>query len=304
MVEVHRVTGAQCELNVLEAGAFNAPAMVLLHGMRDHAQSLLYLQAHLPGFRLIIPDLRGHGDSDKPGTYSLLNFVSDLKAVFDHFEINDAVLVGHSLGGHIGSRFTYLYPGLVSKLILLDGMGPPGEAQNEAQNEDYASAWHIDRWRNAIAGQLGAVPDKREMADEREAVARLMRNNSGLSKQQARHIVRHGVDKTASGCVWKWDARVDQIWMTFSHADSELAYRAIQCPVLLVTGEWSLDYWASIRPMAEWDAVRFEIEQQGRTRLFADARWVNLPAAGHMLHYDQPERVANCILQFALTGQV
>ena len=184
LVEIDELSGANCRLNVLP----RAPLMcssVVVHGMRDHAYSMLYLSEHLPDCRLILLHPRGHGDSEKPGYYGMLLFIADLKAVFDHYGLEDVVLVGHSLGGHICGRFTALYPSLVARLIRLDGMGPPGEADTGEKSIE----WRFERWRASIEQQL-SIYRRRTMISETEAVDRLMANNPALSPQRAELLTR------------------------------------------------------------------------------------------------------------------
>ena len=70
--------------------------------------------------------------------------------------------------------------------------------------------------------------------------------------------------------MWKWDARVDSIWTTFSHSESEEAYQAISCPVLLVTGSRSIEYWASIRStLNQQDTEFYETDQLRKRRFFS-----------------------------------
>ena len=294
LVEIDELSGANCRLNVLVTGPTDGQPVVVVHGMRDHAYSMLYLSEHLPDCRLILPHLRGHGDSEKPGYYGMLLFIADLKAVFDHYGLVDVVLVGHSLGGHICGRFTALYPSLVTRLIMLDGMGPPGEADTGEKSIE----WRFERWRASIEQQL-SMYRRRTMISETEAVDRLMANNPALSLQRAELLTRHGVEQTEDGVVWKWDARVDSIWTTFSHSESEEAYQAISCPVLLVTGSRSIKYWASIRSnLDQQDTEFYETDQLRKKALFQHADWIEINQAGHMLHYDQPNEVAKVIRNF------
>lgn len=293
LFEVHDVAGAHCELSVLESGPADGTPMVILHGMRDHAWSMTVLAEQFPEYRVILPHLRGHGDSDKPGVYSLLLFVADLKAMFDHFGLDDAVLIGHSLGGHISGRFTSLYPERVQKLVLLDGMGPPGASEADEDQDEFRTG----RWHQAVSDLL-MEPLRREMTDESEARDRLSRSNPGLTEAQIALVVDHGLDRSSTGVTWKWDPRVDSIWMTFSHAETEDAYRRVKCPVLMVTGERSLDYWAARRLHLADNSDYYDSEQKRRQALFQQAVWVVIDDAGHMLHYDQPEFTASEIRRF------
>jgi pimeloyl-ACP methyl ester carboxylesterase len=75
-----------------------------------------------PEYRLIAYDLRGRGDSDKPEKgYSLESHGEDLERLLDHYGLDRAVVMGHSLGAKIALRFAAKHPGRVSKLVLFDG---------------------------------------------------------------------------------------------------------------------------------------------------------------------------------------
>jgi pimeloyl-ACP methyl ester carboxylesterase len=67
-------------------------------------------------------DLRGRGDSDKPGAgYSLTAHGRDLAGLLDRLALRSAVLMGHSLGAAIALRFAVTHPTRVRKLVLIDG---------------------------------------------------------------------------------------------------------------------------------------------------------------------------------------
>jgi len=102
--------------------------LVLLHGYPlDH---LIWGEVGplLEGtFNLIMPDLRGFGESttvDAP--YSMDDYASDIAGLLDHLSIEKAAIAGHSMGGYIALAFTRLYPnrvrglGLVSSQVLAD----------------------------------------------------------------------------------------------------------------------------------------------------------------------------------------
>jgi pimeloyl-ACP methyl ester carboxylesterase len=136
------------------------------------------------------------------------------------------------------------------------------------------------------------------MRDVHEAYDRFRRNNPGLTDKHLTLLVDHGIEEDEDGISWKWDARVDSIWTTFSHADSEAGWVRIHCPVLIVTGEFSLDYWAAHREELRDAQDFYESELRRREAIFPDAVSIVIPGAGHMLHYDRPERLASDIRAF------
>jgi pimeloyl-ACP methyl ester carboxylesterase len=73
-------------------------------------------------FRLIIPDLTGHGDSfTLDQNISIAEFVEDIKAILDHLNIAACVMLGYSAGGIVGQTFACTYEKRVSALILVGG---------------------------------------------------------------------------------------------------------------------------------------------------------------------------------------
>ncbi|GAB3226452.1 hypothetical protein GCM10027535_29910 [Mycolicibacterium hippocampi] len=109
-----------------EAGS--GEVVVLLHGMAgssDSWQQIIPLLAHR--YRVIAPDLLGHGRSDKPRSdYSLGAFAAGLRDLLDELDISRVTLVGHSLGGGVAMQFLYQHPEYCQRLVLVSsgGLGP------------------------------------------------------------------------------------------------------------------------------------------------------------------------------------
>src|SRR5215216_8115758 len=102
--------------------------LVLLHGypldhhLWDEVAPLL-----VDTFELILPDLRGFGESSTVDSfYTMEDIASDIAALLDHLEIQKAAIVGHSMGGYVALAFARLFPervtglGLVSTQVLAD----------------------------------------------------------------------------------------------------------------------------------------------------------------------------------------
>ncbi len=100
-------------------------AIVCLHGLSANCRWWDTVAAGLaPQHRVLAPDLRGRGRSDKPATgYSLAHHGRDLVALLDALALDRVVLMGHSLGAFIAAAFAARYPARVARLILVDGGG-------------------------------------------------------------------------------------------------------------------------------------------------------------------------------------
>lgn len=82
-------------------------ALALVHGITESRRTWDPLLAPLlaAGYRVIAVDLRGHGASSKVGPYDLATMAADLGAVLQAEGVDDALLVGHSLGGAVASAY-------------------------------------------------------------------------------------------------------------------------------------------------------------------------------------------------------
>ena len=102
--------------------------ILLLHGIAGSSQTWRSLIRPLSRhYRVVAPDLLGHGDSTKPRTdYSLGAFSVLLRDFLDELGIARATLVGHSLGGGIAMQFIYQHPDYGQRLVLIGsgGLGP------------------------------------------------------------------------------------------------------------------------------------------------------------------------------------
>jgi pimeloyl-ACP methyl ester carboxylesterase len=97
-------------------------AMVFVHGWCcDHTFFEPQLNYFSPSRRVISMDLRGHGESDKPyQTYHPDVLADDIAWMLRKMNLNNPIVVGHSMGGVIALRLAYLYPGSLSALVGLD----------------------------------------------------------------------------------------------------------------------------------------------------------------------------------------
>lgn len=105
----------------------NGKTVMLLHGKNFNGayweKTAKDLSAQ--GFRVIIPDQIGFGKSSKPQSYqfSFAQLASNTKAVLDDLKIQKIIVLGHSMGGMVATRFTLMYPETVEKLILENPIG-------------------------------------------------------------------------------------------------------------------------------------------------------------------------------------
>lgn len=110
------------KLNVLDAGS--GQAVLLLHGFPDSHRLWRHQVPPLleAGLRVIAPDLRGFGDSDRPGhvdAYGLMDSVQDMVALLDVLSVPRAHVVCHDFGAGVGWLFAAMHPHRVDRFAAL-----------------------------------------------------------------------------------------------------------------------------------------------------------------------------------------
>ena len=109
-----------------DAGA--GEALLLIHGMAGSSATWRAIIPELSKkYRVVAPDLLGHGESAKPrGDYSLGAFAAWLRDLLDELGISRATVIGQSLGGGVAMQFTYQHRDYCQRLVLISsgGLGP------------------------------------------------------------------------------------------------------------------------------------------------------------------------------------
>src|SRR6058998_2663934 len=110
------------------------PDALLLHGIGNYGRYWDLFSETIAGrLRLLAPDARGHGDSDKPATgYAPAEFVGDAVSVMDALTSDRPLVVGHSMGGFHATALTLAHPDRVGALVLVD-VGPRIEEAGDSR---------------------------------------------------------------------------------------------------------------------------------------------------------------------------
>ncbi len=123
MLDVHRLSLHGHEVAYRLAG--DGQTLLLIHGMAGDSRTWLEAMRRLaPRYRVLAPDLPGHGASAKTaGDYSLGAHANVLRDLLQALGIERATLVGHSLGGGIALQLTYQFPELCERMVLVASGG-------------------------------------------------------------------------------------------------------------------------------------------------------------------------------------
>lgn len=269
-------------------GREGAPPLVIVHGLRDHSHSFDDLARALAGrFHVHALDLRGHGDSETTPYYAFGHFVMDLHNMVRALRLERPVLVGHSMGGEIVATYAGSFAQVPSKVVMIEGLGPPPRDMAEEVK------WVVDGFER-IDRALGGPPGLRDLD---AAYRRLRERNPRLGDEQARRLALLGTRAREDGMLeWKFDAMLCTLALTgpFNLEFAMAFWRRIAAPVLLVHGGESGEFWwgrAGTPYLDRDDLAR-------RLAAFRDARLVELAGAGHMVHFDRPGELAAAIHEF------
>jgi pimeloyl-ACP methyl ester carboxylesterase len=119
-----KVKGDGVDINLAVWEGTGKP-ILCVHGITANCRCWDLLAKTLtPEYRVLAMDLRGRGRSDKPPAgYSLDYHLRDINCLLDDLKLENAVIMGHSLGAFIGLAFAAQYPQRTDRLILVDGGG-------------------------------------------------------------------------------------------------------------------------------------------------------------------------------------
>ena len=127
------------------AGRADGSPIVLIHALASRSDSWDRTAGALAesGFRVIAPDLRGHGGSAWAASYAMADFVDDLIAMLDAMHLDRVDLIGHSLGGHLALCIAACAPHRVRRLVIEATPVPPRDDVDAAnlRAQDSAPSW-------------------------------------------------------------------------------------------------------------------------------------------------------------------
>ena len=263
-------------------GTPGRPKVLFHHGFLDHGASFAAIAERLADtYHVLAMDARGHGQSGWVGAggyYHFADFWHDLDVVL---KVHGPVrLVGHSMGGMIATSVAAARPAMVETLVLLDGMGPP---------ELPIEAWpaRLVAWLDAlqVPGYTGDVEERRAsrrtMATVDEAAARLHKANHRLTAEMALRLAATSTEPVPGGVVWRHDP--------LHRTPSARPFRADEARTLFA--QLAMPVLSIYAAQSEWLPPDLPTRHAAVPHLHAGV----LPDAGHNLHHEQPERLAEML---------
>jgi pimeloyl-ACP methyl ester carboxylesterase len=261
-------------VNVLDTGG-DGPAVVWIHGLSANWQSwLLNIPQFMGTYRCVALDLPGFGASAMPaGELTITGYAATVEAVCDALGIETASVVGHSMGGFIGTELALQFPLRVERLVLVSAAGL---SQENVRREPVLA---VGRMLAAGAAHAAAYQDTlvRRPRLRRLALQGIVRYPERLSPALTAELFQ-GAGKP--GFLPALDAL-----MTYSYRDRLCR---IRIPVLVVWGEYDM-----LVPVADADEYARLIGANARKVIFEDT--------GHAPSFERPTRF-NALLAEFLAG--
>ena len=263
----------------LTSGDDNGDIVLCLHGWLDNAASFLPIIPYMKNKRVIAIDWPGHGFSShrsEDAHYHFIDWVYDLVQLFELNQWTNVDIVAHSMGGMISTAFAAAYPDKVRSLTLLDSIG---FISTEPENT-------TSQLRKGLASRIKGQSKNKNKHSSIESAVKARVAVSDLPFEHAETIVKRGLMKIGEHYIWRSDSRLrltSPYRLTLEQAKQLIC--DVKCPVNLIYGDSGLDM------------VRNGIKEF--SPLFQRLELTKLEA-GHHLHMERPDKVADIINQFLL----
>ncbi len=238
--------------------------VVLVHGFPLSSDLWRPQRAALSAtYRVLAPDLRGHGRSDLPNNGATIDtYADDLVALLDALGIGAATIGGLSMGGYVLMALLRRHPERVRAVMLL-ATKAPGDTDAGKQARD-------EMIRLALEEGAGAVAEKM-----------LPKMLTARTREQSPELVAFVREMMAATPV---DGIVGALKALRDRPSSEATLQACSLPALILVGQED-----ELTPPAEARAMQ---------ALLRRSRLDEIPEASHLLNLEQPEAVNNAMLRF------
>jgi pimeloyl-ACP methyl ester carboxylesterase len=244
----------------------NGEPLIILHGlfgMSDNWVSIGKLLAQ--SYRVIIPDLRNHGQSPHSSIFDYETMTADILELMEDLDLKSAIIMGHSMGGKVAMQFALQYPERTDKLIVVD--------MSMRQYDDREMQIDIIKAMRAI---------NFEQVDSRNAVSELLKKS--ITDEKVRlFIMKNLYRKTREELDWR--PSLNDIFRNIDNIFIEISSNNVfKGTSLFIQG-------------ADSDYIT-ESDIPALLQHFPHAVYKVVSDAGHWVHADNPEEFLNQLISF------
>ena len=288
----HRQVSANgARFHVAEAGS--GPLILLLHGFPEFWWSWRHQLRDLPsaGFRVVAPDLRGYGASDKPPRgYDAYTLSADVAGLVRALGEREAVVVGSDWGGMLAWAVAALHPQVVRRLVVLSMPHPLRLRAALARN----GGGQLRAARHIAALQVPRLAERRLVEDDAALVGRLLHSwgETGFPDAETERRCREaflipGVAHCAAE-YYRWAVRSQ------TRASGLRFARLLRAPITAPT----------LQLHGSADRCMLPTTAMGSGRYVAAAYdWRLLPGVGHFPHQEVPDATTDAICRWAWASE-
>jgi pimeloyl-ACP methyl ester carboxylesterase len=217
---------------------------------------------------VIVPDLRGHGESDRTDEYTWERALDDIDGIVRTVAMSPVTMVGHAIGAQLAAGLAARRPTAVLRLVLIDWA--PGAAF--AAEDDQA---------------LARLFRPRAIGNPEDVLREAKVGQPRLLDAEFRHVIMSNLVADGDGrLTWRVDPRALgeglAFWMDETTASSLI--RGILCPTLLIR---AIDSQYVTRDQAARAIGRLK-----------DGRLIQIPESGHGVPWEQPHRLLRAVRTF------
>ena len=282
------------ELNVVIAGSDDAPPVILLHGFPESHRTWRELAPRLElRFRLIMPDLRGFGGSDRPQEVSAYHssvIIADVLALADVIGVPRFSLVGHDFGGVIAWMAAQQHADRIGRLAIVNAPHPfifqksLIESRQQRRASQYINMLRLPGAEKAIAADLNGFFDR--------AIASNVALVPILEADRQQYLAE-----------WSQPGALTAMlnWYRASSVVAPPPLLAVPLPDALL----GLAPKIVMPTMVLWgmrDHALLPIQLDGLERIVDDLTIIRLPDVGHFATWEAPDAIAQALEPF-LAGE-
>jgi pimeloyl-ACP methyl ester carboxylesterase len=256
-------------------GEPGSATLVCLHGWGDSGASFQFLADELGDeWHVIAPDWRGFGRSSwSSGGYWFPDYLADLDVLLSIYTPDEpACVLGHSMGGNVAGLYAGIRPERIRAFVNVEGFGLEDSDPTQAPARYLA-------WMDRDAGRESFS----SYTDFDALARRVLARSPRMHPVHARYVAECWAESRDGRVVLRADPRHRlPNPVLYRRAEADACWRRATAPVLLVGGADSSFREAGHRHDGAFD---FDLP-------FPNRRKVEIPAAGHMLHFEVPAALA------------
>lgn len=253
------------------------PAIIMIHGFRGTHHGLDLIALNLNGFRVIVPDLPGFGESAAFNSeHSVNNYVIWLKDFIKNLNLTEPpILLGHSFGSIVTSFYASQYPNTIKKLVLVNPIGAPATSGPKAIMTKLALFYY---WLGVKLPEVIAKP-----LLSSKLVIITMSTTMAKAKDKSLRKYIHKQHLMYFNSFVSRKAVTEAFKASIGYNVRDVATKIIT-PTLLIVGDQD-----DITPLKM---------QQELQKMITNSKIKIINKTGHLTHYEAPTVVADAIKAF------